>query len=72
MILLRRLLLYLSFRRRSPIAPLRRDEVGDVRWERERSLSLCVLPLNNWSPKLLLLLWFFFLLFDFAVCQPPP
>lgn len=61
---------YWSCPRRSlPDALPRVDGIGDVSWEWERSLSLCVLSFNIWSFKLFE--WFFFLLFDFAVCQPP-
>lgn len=51
------------------LLPPRSDGVGDVCCESERSLSLCIPLFDNWS--LVLVLWFFFLWFDLAFCQPP-
>lgn len=68
----RRLMLfeYEVFPRRSRLIPPRSDGVGDVCWERERSLSLWMPLFDDWS--LGLVGWVFFLWWlDFAVCQPP-
>ena len=55
---------------RSRLLPPRSDGVGDVCWERERSLSLAIPLFDDWSLGLFACVFFLWWL-DFAVCQPP-